>query len=107
MLLTRYLHTIDKLNPNKIYVENVRAFFKVPTFVARLMCEMAVVDKVFVKKIGLECPNSDCRRIIASYLNESDIPKFIICTICEDNDKERYEYQTSELNKLEFYQLKK
>ncbi|MBK7882475.1 MAG: hypothetical protein IPJ81_00530 [Chitinophagaceae bacterium] len=50
MLLQKYLQTIEKINPNKIYVENVRGFFKVPTFVAKLMCEMAVVDKVFIKK---------------------------------------------------------
>jgi hypothetical protein len=107
MLLQRYLQTINELNPNKIYVENVRSFFKVPTFVARLMCEMAVVDKLFTKKIGLVCPNSDCNRIIASFSSEKDIPQEIECSICEDEDKEIFSYKTKDLEKIEFYQLKK
>ena len=82
MLLQKYLQTIEKINPNKIYVENVRGFFKVPTFVAKLMCEMAVVDKVFIKKIALICSNEDCNRVIASYNSANEIPEIITCSIC-------------------------
>lgn len=107
MWLERYLQTINSINPGKIYVENVRSFFKVPTIVARLMCEMAVVDKVFIKKIGIVCPNSDCHRIIASYNNESDIPEEITCSICENDENKISTFKTAELEKIEFYRLNK
>ena len=107
MLLLKYLQTISSVNPNKIYVENVRSFFKVPAFVAKVMCEMAVVDNLFIKKIGLVCPNSDCKRIIASYKSYNEIPDVITCSICEDEDKELHTFQTDKLEKVEFYQLKK
>lgn len=107
MLLEKYLHTIEDINPNKIYVENVRHFLKVPTVMAKLLCEMAVVDRVFIKKTGLVCPNSDCNRIIASYSNSEKLPQEICCDICESNEKENFIFKTSGLKKIEFYQLNK
>jgi|SRR4051794_24032279 hypothetical protein len=105
MLLQKYLRTIERLDPGKIYVENVRAFFKVPTVVAKLMCEMAVVDKLFEKKIGLVCPG--CGRILASYYKESEIPVDVLCDICEADDKDIYEYKSIDLERITFYRLVK
>ena len=107
MLLERYLHTIENINPEKIYVENVRSFFKVPSMVARLMCEMAVVDSLFVKKYGIVCPNSDCRRIIESYYDKNSIPEEITCEICENEESEKFTFKVSKLEIIEFYQLNK
>ena len=103
MFLQRYLRTIETLDPGKIYVENIRAFFHVPTFIARLMCEMAVVDRLFSKKIGLRCPG--CDRIITAYNSEADIPEIITCEICEADDKEVFEFASKDLKRMEFYQL--
>lgn len=107
MLFQKYLQTISTVNPNKIYVENVRSYLKVPTFLARLLCEMAVVDNLFIKKIGIVCPNSNCKRILASYTSYESIPETITCSICEDEDQTEYTFQTENLEKIEFYQLKK
>ena len=68
---------------------------------------MAVVDHLFIKKIGLVCPNSECRRIISSYTSYEQIPETITCSICEDEDQIEYTFQTSSLEKIEFYQLNK
>jgi hypothetical protein len=105
MLLKKYLQTIEALDPGKIYVENIRSFFHVPRYVAKLMCEMAVVDNLFEKRIGLKCPG--CSRIISSYSKESDIPEYITCDICENDDKEEFEFKSSDLQRITFYKLKK
>lgn len=107
MLLQRYLHTIESINPNKIYVENVRSFFKVPTYVAKLMCEIAVSDRLFTKKIGIVCPNSDCKRIILTFNSYKEIPSEISCSICEADDNLTSTFLTEKLEKVEFYQLNK
>ncbi len=105
MLLEKYLKTINSINPGKIYIENVRAFFHVPRSVAKLMCEMAVVDKLFERKIGLVCPG--CHRILASFSTELEIPEIISCDICEAEDKDVFEHRTSELDRVTFYKLSK
>jgi hypothetical protein len=107
MLLQKYLQTISNINPNKIYVENVRSYFKVPTVVAKLMCEMAVVDNLFIKKVGIICKNSECNRLIASYNSYAEIPETITCEICENEEKEIFTFKTKDLEKVDFYQLKK
>ena len=105
MLLQKYLNTIKEINPQKIYVENVRSLFKVPRTVAKLMCEMAVVDKLFIKKIGILCPN--CKSIIGVYDKSQEIPSEITCSICELDEHESFHFHSSELEKIEFYQLNK
>lgn len=105
MLLQRYLKTIESLDPGKIYVENIRAFFRVPTFIAKVMCEMAVVDNLFLPQIGLICPG--CDRIIASYNSEHEIPETIECDICEIEEKDIYEFKTKDLKRINFYKLVK
>lgn len=108
MSLQKYLQTIKSIDTGNIYVENVRSVYKIPRFAARVLCEMAVIDNVFVKRIGLICPSKDCnQRIIADYSSYLDIPEEVVCHICEAEENDTYVYKTSELDKIEFYQLKK
>jgi hypothetical protein len=108
MSLQKYLNIIKDVDAEKIYVENVRSIYNIPRLEARLLCEMAVTDNIFIKKIGLICPAPSCHsRIIAEYNSYADIPEEITCHICEAEDVEPYTYKTSGLKKIEFYQLKK
>jgi hypothetical protein len=105
MFLQKYLQTIEQVNPDRIYVENVRSFFNVPRIVAKLLCEIAVVDKSFKKKIGYICPVH--KHIIAGFSENEQVPETIICDICEGEECTTFEYKTSDLNTIEFYQLLK
>lgn len=107
MSFQKYLQTINTINPGKIYVENVRSFLKVSTFYARLLCELAVQDRVFEKKIGIVCPNPNCNRVLKEFSSEKDIPETITCSICESNDEEEFVFKTANLKKVKYYKLRK
>lgn len=105
MSLLKYFQGIHNIDPGKIYVENVRSILNVSTSAARTICEMAVRDNVFTKKIGVVCPNDN--RIIAQYNSLSEIPEFTTCEICESEDRDQFTFQTNQLEKIEFYKLNK
>lgn len=106
MLSKKYFNTIKKLKPGNIYVENVRSLYNISTSKARVLCEMAVQDDVFVRRFGLVCPNTDCQRIIASYDSLESIPDTITCEICEMEGKEQFSFDTRDIQIIQFYQLK-
>ena len=97
------LELIESTDPERIYVENIRSFFNLTTPIARILCEMAVKDKLFRKKIAVECPN--CGRLINSYETEADIPQNIPCETCELLEKEEYYFKKESIQTITFYQL--
>ena len=107
MSLVKYLQIINKINPQKIEIENVRSILNVNTSSAKTICETLVRENIFIKKIGIICPNTDCGRIIEEFDSYEEIPEEITCEICEDNEEERYTFKTQELEKIVFYKLKK
>jgi hypothetical protein len=105
MSLLKYLQTINTIDPGNIYVENVRSVLNISGSSAKLICEMAVQEKLFVKQIGLVCPNED--RIIKQYNSYDEIPEEITCQNCEAMEEDTFVFATSQLRKVEFYQLNK
>lgn len=103
MSFQKYLQTISNIDPGKIYVENIRSIMNVSQIKARTLCEMAVQQNLFVRKIGVVCPNDG--RIIDEYDNEEQIPNFISCHICEIESKEST-FNTSNLKRIVFYKLR-
>lgn len=91
-------------DPDRIFVENVRSFFNIPTRWARFLCEVAVRQGVLKKKFSVECSNNECGRIIKSYDKKEDIPKTIICRTCELEGLEKFEFETDKMHIVEFYQ---
>lgn len=106
-LLERKTEIIENTDPDRIYVENIRSFFRVPYTLARFFCEMAVREKFFKKKVGVFCTNDDCRRLIQTHDIRADINEEIICDICEDLEKEKFVFKKNDLDITEFYQLVK
>ena len=49
---------IASLDPEKIYLENVRSALGVSTFQAKLYCETAVRRGVFRKRVEVVCPGA-------------------------------------------------
>ena len=89
-------------DPSRIYVENVRSFLSVTTSLAKLLCEMAVRENYFEKEIGYICPN--CSRIICSSTSIATNDK-ASCLVCQNNEESSFEFNVSDLKKIEYYKL--
>jgi hypothetical protein len=103
MSFQKYLQIINAIDPGKIYVESIRSILKVSTLKARTICEMAVQDNLFLRKVGVICPNDG--RIIEEYEKESQIPEHITCKICELEDVHPCTFETKDLKTVIFYKL--
>jgi len=104
MSLTKYLQVIKGIDPGKIEVENVRSILNTSRFNAKLICELAVQDGLFEKRIGFICPNEG--KIIEDFdYNTVDFPETLTCNTCENDDQEQFAFKTSELRTVEFYRL--
>lgn len=98
---------IEITDPDRIYIENVRRFFNISSRFAKFLCDTAVRQGLFEKKIAIECINEDCKRII-KVLNVSDeLPNEVTCFVCEAEGKEKYTYAKNEYKLVEFYKLVK
>jgi hypothetical protein len=95
--------SINHLDPDRIYVENIRAILGSNTFLATLVCEIAVQAGFFKKHYSIECKNRDCGRVIFSCEDVKNIPSKINCVICEDDDREFFEWDSSILRKIPYY----
>jgi hypothetical protein len=94
---------IDQLDPDRIYIENVRSFFGLPFSAARLLCEQAVRERLFLRRLGVLCPT--CNRILLVVSSPDEIPKTVRCELCEMGDREPHEFDRSDLRTIEFYKL--
>jgi hypothetical protein len=121
LLLTRFLDTISKfvpgdpfmggnpdeiakLDPDKIYVENVRAAMRVSTRQAQLYCETAVRQGVFDRLVEVVCPDDV---VAASAPTESELPETVHCWTERDGELEDVMLPTAALTKRTFYRLHK
>lgn len=122
MLLERFLNLIDNskmignviankqaliesTDPDRIYVENIRSFFSVPHRVAKLLCEMAVKDRIFLKRYGYLCANEDCESLIFVSEKHIDTDDKIICETCELREKDTTKFNLKDLEEVTFYKL--
>ena len=94
---------LGNIDPDHIYVENIRAFFNIPKKFAKFLCEMAVKERSFTKYYGIECPQ--CGRMLLSVKEKSDLPEIIECEVCQHLEREKYTFNTSDLDIVEFYKL--
>lgn len=93
---------IEDTDPDRIYVENIRSFFNIPTRWAKYLCEVAVKQRIFRKKVAVLCKND--QRIIEIYDSKDQIPEIVNCLVCEIEGK-KHSFNRDELETIEFYQL--
>ena len=101
--LEKRAQLIRGTDPERIYVENIRSFFNITTTLAKAFCEMAVKERLFRKRIGLECPT--CKRLVLTVGLDEELPAVIRCEQCEANEEERYEFRIEEVRQIVFYQI--
>ena len=102
-IIDKKLDIIEKTDPDRIYVKNIRAFYNLPYMAARTLCELAVKEHIFKKKIGVLCPND--KQIIKSYDFEEQQDETVTCLQCQLREDERFSFDTKDLDKVTFYQL--
>ncbi|MFD2915085.1 hypothetical protein [Psychroserpens luteus] len=95
--------SIKQLNPNRIYVENIRAILETTTKMAKLVCRTAVNKGYFKEMYSLECPNDSCNTVVASYDSLKSIPKFIECENCKLDGRLKYIYGADEMKVVKYY----
>lgn len=93
---------IAKLNPEKIYLENVRAALGVSAMTAKLICETAVRRGVLRKRIELVCPDGS---VAASAEREDELPETVKCWQEDGDNFLQVEFAKSDLQKVFFYRM--
>jgi hypothetical protein len=96
----RRMKALSEIEPDRIYVENIRAVLGGTSWMAKLICETAVRQGIFAKKIQILCPEGGATTI--DYGEE--IPPTIPCQKDIDGTLERINEPTNRLDKLEFYE---
>lgn len=93
------LKTLSLIDPQRIYVENVRALLGTTTWIAKQICETAARRGVFVKRVQLLCPDGGAYTVE----DATKIPETIPCRREVDGEIEEYPERTDRLDRLEFY----
>ena len=73
---------VTDLDPERIYVENVRSILGVPHLVAKAVCEIGVREGTLKRRYAYYCANND-HRVIA--ISDEPLPasKDLTCEVCE------------------------
>ena len=93
---------LAELNPDKIYVENVRGLIGVSHREALRICETAVRQGTFRRFVEVLCPDDV---VAASAPTEAELPLVVHCWLDHNGEYEDIELATSGLRKLTFYRL--
>ena len=96
------MKALSELDPDKIYVENVRSVLRVPHGIARRICEMAVAQGVFRRFVAVECPDGS---EAAEAERESELPPTVTCMREEDGFMAEVEMPSKGLRRVTFYRL--
>jgi hypothetical protein len=93
---------LAKLNPDKFYVENVRSILDVSYASAARICETAVRQGIFERRVEVKCPDG---AVAASADIEANLPEHVRCWIQDEGHLEAVELPTKDLEKSTFYRL--
>lgn len=93
---------LSRLNPDKFYAENVRAILGVSDASAVRICEAAVRQGVFERRVEVICPDG---AVATSAATEEELPTTVRCWQREGGFLEPEELPTASLIKSTFYRL--
>ncbi len=91
-----------RLNPDKIYLENVRSLFGVTSQRAFDLCEAAVRQGLFKRGIEARCPDGS---VGATADSEQSLPKLVHCWTEESGHLEECDLLSDSLPKVNYYRL--
>ena len=94
---------IEQTDPNRIYVENIRSFFGISHGTAKFLCDLAVKQGAFERRIGIMCPN--CNTLIGDYGANDAIPRKVTCEHCAMLGESVFSFYNTECRKISFYKV--
>lgn len=94
---------IKQTDPDRIYVENIRSFFHIPFKMAEWLCQAAVKEGAFEKRVGFLCPND--QSLIDDVSDGEKPPSELTCKSCEIMGEEKHQFSPSECRQITFYKL--
>jgi len=97
------LEKMGEAEGDKLYVENVRAFFGVTKEDAALLCEQGVQEGFFQRHWALLCGNTNCRRVILESVDLNTLTGEVSCENCSDLEEDISTFEVNSLDKLLFY----
>lgn len=97
------IQALAKLDPNKIYLENVRSVLGVSSKRALAICEAAVSQGAFQKGVEVRCPDGT---VAASAGSTGELPRIVTCWTDTGDGFEPVELETESLEKATFYRLR-
>lgn len=99
--LDRKRAEVERISPDRIYVENVRAFFGLPTKLARLLLDTAVFDGALERRVGVRCPADG--HIIRSFRDGEILPESLPCTVCREFGRVDHAHRVGDCEVEVFY----
>lgn len=93
---------LSQLNPDKIYVENVRSLLDVSYSSAVEILEDGLKQGWLRSAVEVRCPDGT---VAASADTETDLPQTVNCYAEEDGHPGEVELPTDSLSKVRFYKL--
>src|SRR5687768_6484498 len=93
---------LTRLNPDKIYVENVRSLLGISHRSALGICETAVRQGLFTRGVEVLCPDGS---VAVSASREEDLPPTVKCWSQEEGHYQETVLPTKTLQKITFYRL--
>ena len=104
-VVERRAQLLEKTDPDRIFMENIRSFFHLPVSMAQFLCNQAVREGVFIRRIGYLCPNDDRHKLIFSIDDGEEVPERVICEVCQMRERFPSEFKVDTLPKFEFYKI--
>ena len=98
----RNSEALSQLDPDRIDTENVRSVLGVSHREALRICEIAVRQGLFEKRIAVFCPDGT---VAVTAKTEADIPSVIRCWTDIDGHKEAIDVPAEKLERFVFYRL--
>ena len=93
---------LAKLDPDKFYVENVRSILGVSTRSAAQICDLAVKQDLFERRVEVVCPDGS---VAASAATEDNLPSEVECEQKVNGFYESETLDTKALRKLTSFRL--
>lgn len=101
--VSKKMDIIGGTDPRRIYVENIRSFYRMPRFAAEFFCNLAVKEGFFVKRYAVSCPQ--CGRVVMNVEDRQNLPNEIECELCELDERDKHKFKISYKEVMVFYQL--
>lgn len=94
---------LSRLDPNKIYLENVRSVLGVSTRAAASLCETAVRQGLFSRAVEAVCPDG---AVAATADRIENLPAVLHCWVEVDGQFEESEIPLASARTIVFYRLR-